>query len=130
LQNGSGFINMKKRLPGRPKAMEVDPDAKTSQMLKKTLLDLLTASPIRRCSQPAMQLFLRTATGKGIWPWLAADGKVNSFTFSERETAGANVILRYKAVLGNITRWFSFTVTADEKIAQIYWWQESICFAQ
>jgi hypothetical protein len=24
--------------------------------------------------------------------------------------------------LGNITRWLSFTVTADGKIAQIYWW--------
>jgi hypothetical protein len=47
---------------------------------------------------------------------------MKSFTFSERETAGDNVIIRYKAVLGNITRWFSFTVTADGKIAQIYWW--------
>ena len=35
---------------------------------------------------------------------------------------GDGRILRYKAVLGNATRWFSFTVTAEGKIAQILWW--------
>lgn len=106
----------------RPKAASTDPDGETSQMLKEALLDLFNGKPDPALFTPAMQLFLRTATGKSIWQWVASDGEMKSFTFSERETAGDNVIIRYKAVLGNVTRWFSCTVTADGKIAQIYWW--------
>lgn len=106
----------------RPKGAGIEPDAKISQMLKKALLDLFDGKPDTALFTPAMQLFLRTAVSKGLWQWVASDGEVKSFIFSEREDRGGASILRYRAVLGNATRWFSFTVTPDGKIAQIYWW--------
>lgn len=106
----------------RPKSAEADPDARTSEMLKTTLLDLCAGKADPGQFTEAMQLFLKTAMGKEVWPWVCADGEVKSFTLSEREGTGDASILRYKAVLGNATRWFSFTVTADGKIAQVYWW--------
>lgn len=106
----------------RPKGASIDPDAKTSQELKTALLDLFEGKPDPALFTPAMQLFLRTSIGKELWQWLAADGKIKSFNFSEREGTNDERILRYKAVLGNATRWFTFTVTADGRIAQIFWW--------
>jgi hypothetical protein len=38
-----------------------------------------------------------------------------------RENIDGKVVIRYQTQLGNVTR-FSFTVTSDGKIAQIYWW--------
>ena len=106
----------------RPKEAGVDPDAKTSRMLKQALLELFAGKPDPVLFTPAMQIFLKTAVGKAVWQWFAADGEVKSFIFSEREGIGDNRILRYKAVLGDATRWFSFTLTANGKIAQVYWW--------
>ena len=106
----------------RPQAPQVASEAQTSQRLKQALLDLFAGKPEPASFTPAMQVFLRTATGKGLWPWLAADGELKSFIFSEREVVGDERILRYKAVLGDATRWFSFTMTADGRIAQINWW--------
>jgi hypothetical protein len=67
-------------------------------------------------------MFLKTAVGKEVWPWTFSDGDLKSWTFSESEERDKNRVLRYKAVLGNATRWFSFTITPQGKIAQIYWW--------
>jgi len=90
--------------------------------LKKALLGLFAGTPDPALFTPAMQIFLRTSVGKGMWLWMAADGELQSFTFSEAEDAGDERILRYKAVQGSATRWYSFTVTPDGKIAQISWW--------
>jgi CubicO group peptidase (beta-lactamase class C family) len=111
-------------VPGlaRPKVLEADPDASTSQMLKKTLVGLCAGKSDPNQFTPAMQLFLKTAIGKEVWPWVCADGEIGSFTLGESERTGDGRILRYKAVLGNATRWFSFTVTPEGKIAQILWW--------
>jgi CubicO group peptidase (beta-lactamase class C family) len=106
----------------RPKGLQDDPDAQTSQMLKKALVDLCAGKADPDQFTAAMQLFLKTAIGKEVWPWVCADGEIRSFTLGETERTGDGRILRYKAVLGNATRWFSFTVTAEGKIAQILWW--------
>lgn len=106
----------------RPTGASVEPDAEISQMLKTALLGLIAGRSDPALFTPAMQLFLRTAVGQGVWQWVGSDGEVRSFTFSEGEGAGAARILRYKAVLGDVTRWFSFTVTADGRVAQINWW--------
>lgn len=106
----------------RPKTAGADPGAEKSRQLKEALSGLFAGKPDPALFTPAMQIFLGTATGKGLWPWAGSDGEMKSFTFSEQEEAGEQRILRYKAVLGDVTRWFSFTVTDDGKIAQINWW--------
>ena len=106
----------------RPKAAGAEPDAETSRRLKQALLDLFAGKPDPALFTPAMQVFLKTAVGKGLWQWVGADGEVKSFTYSEQEDAGDDRILRYKAVLGDATRWFGFTITKDGRIAQINWW--------
>ncbi len=105
----------------RPKG-EIDRDPKISEMLKKALTDLFGGKPDPTLYTPEMQTFLRTTVGKGIWQWIASDGEINSFIFSESAKVGADRILRYQAILGNNTRWFAFTITTEKKIAQIYWW--------
>jgi CubicO group peptidase (beta-lactamase class C family) len=106
----------------RPEEAKIDPDVKTSRMLRTALVDLIAGKNDSTLFTPAMQLFFATAVGKFVWPWVGSDGELKSFTFSEREDKGNEQILRYKAVLGTATRWFSFTITADGKIAQISWW--------
>jgi D-alanyl-D-alanine carboxypeptidase len=106
----------------RPKEAGVEPDEKTSRRLKQALLDLIAGKPDPAVFTPPMQVFLRTTGGTGLWQWVGSDGEMKSFTFSEQEGAGDDRILRYQAVLGDATRWFSLTVTADGRIAQINWW--------
>ncbi len=106
----------------RPKSLPADPEPTTSQMLKKALVDLCAGKADPNQFTPAMQLFLKTAIGKEVWPWVCAGGEIGSFALGEIEKTGDGRILRYKAVLGNATRWFSFTVTPEGKIAQILWW--------
>ena len=106
----------------RGKRAGVEPDAKTSQMLKQAMSDLIAGKPDAARFTPAMQLFLTTVTGKGIWQWAGADGEMKSFAFSESEAEGPSRILRYQAVLGEATHWFSFTITPEGRIAQINWW--------
>jgi D-alanyl-D-alanine carboxypeptidase len=111
-------------VPGlaRPKGARSDPAPGISQMLKKALSGLCTGQADPAAFTAEMRLFLQTAMGRELWPWVCADGEIRSFTLSEMEGTGDPRTLRYQAVLGNVTRWFSFTVTADGKIAQINWW--------
>ena len=106
----------------RPTAERADPDPERSRMLREILLGLFEGRHDPARFTPAMQTFLKTTVGKGIWGWTAADGPMKSFTFSESEKGGDAHILRYKAVLGNVTRWFSFTLTGDGRVAQVFWW--------
>jgi len=106
----------------RPMNLRRDPDPARSERLKKVLLDLgASAVKPEQFTQP-LQRFLTTGSGKGIWHWVLADGPIKSFTFNEGERIGNADVLRYKAVMGEVTRWFSFTVEDDGQIAQIHWW--------
>lgn len=106
----------------RPKRAAPEPAPEISRKLETALTGLFEGKPDPALFTPAMQAFLRTGTGQGLWPWTASDGPLESFTFSEQEDAGGDRILRYKTVLGSATLWFSFTVTEDGHIAQITWW--------
>ena len=106
----------------RPKEPQTDPDPAKSERLKKVLLGLGAGAASPEQFTQRFQRFLTTGIGKGIWQWVLADGPINSFTFSERERIDDSDVIRYKAVLGKATRWFSFTLTEEGKIAQVYWW--------
>lgn len=107
----------------RPRRTPRDPDPATTARLKRALQGWFGAKPELPFFTPAMQLFLRAPTGgSGLGPWIASDGALRSFAFGEEERAGDQRILRYKAKLGNVTRWFSFVLEADGRIAQINWW--------
>jgi hypothetical protein len=111
-------------VPGlaRPKGASVEPDARTTEKLKTAVHGVVDGKPDRALFTPAMQVFLRTDVSKALWQWVGSDGEMKSFTFSEREDGSGDDIFRYSAILGNATRWFSFTVKADGTIAQIRWW--------
>ncbi|HXI11845.1 MAG TPA: serine hydrolase domain-containing protein [Thermoanaerobaculia bacterium] len=111
-------------VPGlsRPKDPRADPDPARSKRLKNILLDLGTGSATAEPFTPPFQRFLTTGGGKGVWQWVLADGPMTSFTFSEAERTDDAEVIRFKAVLGAVTRWFSFTLTKDGKIAQVAWW--------
>jgi hypothetical protein len=66
--------------------------------------------------------FTTTANGRGLWEWIGTHGELTSMTYAHAEPAGGSSVLRYKATLGDAGVWFSFTVTKEGKIAQIYWW--------
>jgi len=99
---------------------KTDPDPKTTLKLKEAMSNLLNGKHDPRLFTPPMRLFLKTSTGKGFWQWAAYHGALTTFTFSDREDAGDGYLLRYRVVLGGNPYWFSFKVTKDGKIAQIY----------
>lgn len=99
-----------------------DPDPVLSQRLKTALRDVITGKPDPKLFTPAMQLFLTTATGRGLWEWVGSHGELKSLTYAESERVGDNTVLRYSASLGDAEFWFSFTMTNGGEIAQIYWW--------
>jgi CubicO group peptidase (beta-lactamase class C family) len=111
------YLPKLKRLQGK-----TDPDPNTTLRLKEVMSGLLNGKWEAVSFTPAMQLHLKTATGKSLWQWYAYQGALKSFTFSEREEREDFRILRYKVVLGDNPYWFTFRLTNDEKIAQIYWW--------
>ena len=100
-----------------------DPEPALSRTLHEVFADLLRGRhDDARFTRP-MQLFLGTATGKGLWEWVASHGQLEAFTFSGRE---ANELggrtLHYGVVLGGVRYWFSFTLDDGERIARITWW--------
>ena len=102
----------------RPES-KTDPDPKTTMMLKEAMSGLLNAKYNADLFTPPMVTFLNTATGKGFWQWSAHHGAITSFTFSDREDRGDHHVLRYKAILGGDSYWFSFKIMNNGKIAQI-----------
>ncbi|HVF47610.1 MAG TPA: serine hydrolase domain-containing protein, partial [Pyrinomonadaceae bacterium] len=112
------YVPALKRPDGR-----IDPDPQTSRKLKGAMSDLINDKRNAASFTPAMQSFLKTATGTGFWKWIASHGALKSFDFSDSEkTTGNSSVLRYKVVLGDNPYWFSFKITGDGKIAQIYSW--------
>jgi CubicO group peptidase (beta-lactamase class C family) len=99
---------------------KTDPDPKTTLKLKEAMSDLLNGKHNADLFTTPMRLFLNTSTGKGFWQWAAYHGALTSFAFSDRADAGDSRLLRYRVGLGGNSYWFSFRVTKDGKIAQIY----------
>ncbi|MCY7345539.1 MAG: beta-lactamase family protein [Pyrinomonadaceae bacterium] len=99
---------------------KTDPDAMTTLKLKEAMSNLLNGKHDADLFTLPMRLFLKTSTGKGFWQWAAFHGALTSFTFSDREDAGDNYLLRYRVGLGGNLYWFSFRLRKDGKIAQIY----------
>ena len=69
-----------------------------------------------------MRAFLSTASARGLGAWIASHGALTSLRYEQTEPRGAYRVLRYSAVVGDARLWFSFTLTASQEIAQIYWW--------
>jgi CubicO group peptidase (beta-lactamase class C family) len=99
-----------------------DPDPPRTERLTAALRGMLSGKPDPKRFTPAMQLFLQTSTGRGLSEWVASHGDPKALTYSQTEPAGENSTLRYRALIGQAHLWFSFTVTRDDKIAQVYWW--------
>ena len=106
----------------KPPEGNPDPEPKTTATLREVVSGLLNEKYDPALFTPPMRIFLNTATGKAFWKWFASHGALGSFTFSERESAGKDRIVRYKVTLGGNPYWFSCKMTNDGKIAQIYWW--------
>jgi CubicO group peptidase (beta-lactamase class C family) len=102
---------------------KTDPDLKTSLKLKEVVSGLMNGKYDAALFTPPMRAFLKSSTGKGLWQWAASHGALTSFAFSDSESAPGNSrVFRYKVGLGGNSYWFTFRLTKDGKIAQIYWW--------
>ena len=99
-----------------------DADPTMTEKLKNVTRGLFEGKYDAAFFTPAMSLHLKTATGKSLFEWYASHGTIGSFTFLERERLETADVLRYKILLGKNPYRFSFKITKDGKIAQIYWW--------
>jgi hypothetical protein len=93
-----------------------------TEKLKNVMRGLFEGKYDAAIFTPAMSVHLKTATGKSLFDWYASHGAIDSFTFLERERLETADVLRYKVLLGKNPYRFSFKLTKDGKIAQIYWW--------
>ena len=100
----------------RPEA-NLDPDPKTTAMIKEVVSGLLNGKYEPGSFTRAMGIFLGTATGKAFWKWFAEHGELGSFVFFDRENRRDGQILRYKVTLGGNPYWFSVNMTTERKIA-------------
>lgn len=100
----------------------VDPDPRLTNRLADALRGLTTGQSDPRQFTPAMRTFLTTATARGLGEWIASHGALTGLRYAQTEPVGAHRVVRYRAVAGGVHLWFSFTLTADNQIAQIYWW--------
>ena len=99
-----------------------DAAPETTEKLKNTMRGLFEGKYDAASFTPAMSVHLKTATGKSFFEWYASHGTIDVFTFLERERLETADILRYKVLLGKNPYRFSFKLTKDGKIAQIYCW--------
>jgi D-alanyl-D-alanine carboxypeptidase len=67
-----------------------------------------------------MNTFLKTSTSKSLWQWFASLGKPGTFLLADVEVKKGVHVLRYRVGLGNNIYLFTITLTADGKIAQIF----------
>jgi CubicO group peptidase (beta-lactamase class C family) len=99
-----------------------DPDPALSARLADVLRSVTAGKANPRDFTPAMQAFLSTATARGLGEWIASHGTLTSLRYGQAEQIGARRVLRYRAAVGEAELWFSFSLTAANEIAQIYWW--------
>jgi hypothetical protein len=99
-----------------------DPDPRLSARLEAALRGVIAGTADPREFTPAMQAFLSTATARGLGEWIGSHGRLTSLRYALAEPIGADRVVRYRAAVGDASLWFSFRITADNRIAQIYWW--------
>jgi D-alanyl-D-alanine carboxypeptidase len=107
-------------LSRQPEALGARPE--TTSRLRGVLERLFDGEHEDGCFTPAMNAFLGTATGRGLWRWIASHGAFGSFVYADEERVEDGLILRYRADLGGNSYPFSFLVLEDDRIAQVYWW--------
>ena len=100
----------------------VDPNAPQTARMRQIFFGLFEGRFDSEAFTPAMNTHLKTATGKSFFGWYASMGAIESFNFLERETSDGLSVLRYRVRLGESAFRFSFKITNDGKIAQIYCW--------
>jgi D-alanyl-D-alanine carboxypeptidase len=100
----------------------IDSDPRLTNRLADALRGVMTGQADPRQFTPAMRAFLSTATARGLGEWIASHGALAELRYAQTETVGTGRTLRYRAVAGSAQLWFSFTLTSDDEIAQIYWW--------
>lgn len=98
-----------------------DPDPKLTATIKQAVGDLCEGKPDPNLFTGPMQIFLKTATGKGFWEWFASHGKLAAFDLCDSEAVDGSRVLRYHVALGEDRYWLTAKVTRDGKIAQIHW---------
>jgi CubicO group peptidase (beta-lactamase class C family) len=99
-----------------------DPDPRRTEKLENAMRELFEGRTDASLFTPALLTHLKTATGKSFIGWYASHGAINSFSFLERETLETTDVFRYKVLLGKNPYRFSFKLTKDGAIAQIYCW--------
>jgi hypothetical protein len=99
-----------------------DPEPKTSLRFREVMSSLLEGKRDSNLFTPAMNVFLSTATGREFWKWVASQGELGSFTFSDREDVGHLSVSRYSVVLGESRYWVSFATEVDGRIARVCFW--------
>jgi D-alanyl-D-alanine carboxypeptidase len=99
-----------------------DLEPRRTEKLKGVMLGLLEGKYEPGLFTPPMLLHLKTATGKSFFEWYASHGKLDFFTFLEHEKMETADVFRYRVGLGQSPFRFSFKITKDDKIAQIYCW--------
>jgi CubicO group peptidase (beta-lactamase class C family) len=109
-------------LPDVARLDSADPDAGRSAKLAETLRAFVAGRADPREFTPAMQLYLATATARGLGEWIGSHGELRSLRYAQTERDGRRSILRYRATVGEAELWFSFTLSATNEIAQIVWW--------
>ncbi len=97
-------------------------EKETTNKLKAVFGELLAGKFNPELFTPAMQIHLKTATGKSLIGWYASNGAINSFSFLEREMVENAEVFRFRVQLGKNPYRFSFKINKDGKIAQIYCW--------
>jgi D-alanyl-D-alanine carboxypeptidase len=108
--------------PSLARQPSADSEPQRSRIVRIALDGLLSAKPDMALFTPEMRSFLKTATGKGLWEWLASHGTLKALQYHHAETIGSLRTLRYRATFGDAELWLSFAFTDDDKIAQVYWW--------
>ena len=105
----------------RPKESS-DPDPHSTVKMREVFFNLLKGKPDSTLFTPAMNQFLRTATGKSLWQWFASHGELKGFTFSDRSRVQNTYVCRYRVTLAQSDYWFSFTTKADGRVARVCFW--------
>lgn len=109
-------------LPSLARKGEGDFDPELTARLRSIMEELIGGSRDRSNYTDAMNLFLDSASGAGLWLWYGAHGAFSGLNCPEveREERGASV--RCRAIFGGEPYWLTALVAPDGRVAQIALW--------